>query len=330
MFRFLFLFVFVLLSGLSCISASPEPRQDPLIDKIIHAAEEQPIDRELLLQKMIEADVVYLGEKHDNRYHHRMQSALIKRMISKGKKPVIGFEFFYQHQTSDLLQYVFGSKSPFQKKEPSPQEQEKKLRKQLGWQDRTNEEWEFYFNFIRFAKSHQLTVFGADLPDSLVKRMSRSGMDALTPVETRLLQPTGFEDPIYQKLMDSKFTASHCGWNPPELSEKLYAVWVARNDAMAQAIHAMLNEERQGPVVFIVGGGHVEHNMGIYERVAHLNPGVKQINLGFTEIFIDPAPLARYMERPTIDGRTFLPAHEYFWFTQRVDYDNPCEKFKMK
>jgi hypothetical protein len=84
------------------------------------------------------------------------------------------------------------------------------------------------------------------------------------------------------------------------------------------------------PVVMILGAGHVQNNMGVYERVAHQKPGIRQLNLGFREVAEAPEPLQAYTQPLEFDGATFDPDHEYLWFSRRAgrDVDDLCKKFR--
>ncbi len=314
-----------LLIGLFSILFSNQ-KKDDLIGKIYNSTSGKELSYSELTDKMSNIDVIYLGEKHDNAEHHQNQIKIIESLIEKGINPIIGFEFFYQHQTSDLLKYTRGIKSPFRHGEVDPVKEESTLREKLGWQNRKDEDWQFYFSFIKLAKEKKLDVFGADLHSGLVSRISRSGIEALSPIEKNELSPTGFSNAVYNSLMIQKFTDSHCGWVPQDNFEKLYQTWIARNDAMAVSIVKMAELNR--PIILIFGGGHVEHNMGIYERVEYLNSNLTQLNLGFKEVHIDDSKLEDYFETPQIEGYKFLPNHEYYWFTNRKDDKDPCADFK--
>lgn len=302
-------------------------RDDPLIGKIFTTIDQRELTRTELLDKATAADVIYLGENHENADHHQIQFDMINDLLKAGKKPQLGFEFFSVEQTSFLMAYVGGNKRRMHGAS-SEEGLEKRLRQNLGWQIRSDRSWQFYFRFIKLAKKHQLTVFGADLPAGIISRIARGGIDALTPVEKTLLQPTGFTHAAYKKLMFEKFKASHCGFAREDHQERMYQTWVARNDAMARSIVAMAEAQPEQPVVVILGRGHTEHNMAVFERVLHLKPGVRQLNLGLTEIYRQPAPLESYLQTTEIDGQTFDPAHPFLWFTQRFSYEDPCERFK--
>jgi uncharacterized iron-regulated protein len=300
-------------------------RNDPLIGKIYNSANRQEISYQVLLEKSLESTVIYLGENHDNESHHQHQLRILKDFIDRGKRPRIGFEFFSVDQTGTLMSFVTRQKASHAGH--SEQFPEAALRKNLGWQDRTDEDWGFYFPFIKLAAENRLTVFGADLPNGIIQRITRNGVDSLTAVEKVFIKTTGFSDEAYRELMFEKFKAAHCGFAQQAIMEKMYQTWLARNDSMAQAIASMVLEASDQPVIVILGKGHVEHNMAVYDRVNHLIPAIKQLNLGFTEISIQLSALQDYFQQVIIGGRTFLPDHDYLWFTQRSSYEDTCEKF---
>ncbi|MCP4753158.1 MAG: ChaN family lipoprotein [Proteobacteria bacterium] len=314
--------------GLLGCTSTVVKRDDPLIGKIVSTLDRKEIPYGTLTQRVLESDVVYLGENHDNADHHQIQLRIVGDLIKNGRRPRLGFELFSVDQTGYLMAFVSAkSKGPHA---VAPEKAERILRRQLGWENRTDSDWAFYFRLVELAREHELTVFGADLPKGIVRRLTRGGIDSLTNVEKALLHPTDFKDEHYQRLMYGKFTEAHCGWSLKSLLERLYGSWIARNDAMAHSIAVMIGEIPDEPIVMILGGGHVEHNMGVYERTAYLKPGIRQLNLRFREIAIRPLKLEDYFQKTTVDDREFPPAHEYLWFTQRVSYQDPCLRFRKQ
>ncbi len=301
-------------------------RQDPLIGKIFSSRSNQEIPYQQLFNEILKADVVYLGENHENADHHAHQMQIIQDLIKQGKKPMIGFEFFSVDQTGHLMNYAAG----FSAKHPESVEKKREamLRNNLGWLNRTDTTWQFYFQFVELAAKNKLTVFGADLPAGIVRRITRNGTAELTEIEKGFLQTTPFEDDAYQKLMFERIKAAHCGYGHQKMMERMYDSWLARNDSMAHSIATMRKANPEQPVVMILGKGHTENNMAVYDRVAHRLPEVNQLNLGFTEIAINPTPLENYFPTVKIGNKTFPPMFEYRWFTQRTSYEDPCERFR--
>jgi len=313
----------------ACAGPQPQPTArapDPLLDTIIATATGQTIKAEDLYERMAQADVVYLGEKHDNPRHHALQLQALQTLLERGLRPALGFEFFAQHQTGYLQDYVQA-----QNKRLSDAEAAQQLRRNLGWGPQRDADWAFYLPLLQWARQQDLVVFGADLPDSLKRRLTRLGPAALSAVEQRLLQTTGFQDAAYRELMAQTLIEAHCGWNDPDLIERLYQTWLARNDAMAQAIAAMGQANTGQPIVMILGAGHIRHDMGVAERVRHLWPQARQINLAYQEVAREPQAVTAYFDDQVIvQERQFAPAFEYLWFTPRVSFDDPCKQFKTQ
>jgi len=167
-------------------------------------------------------------------------------------------------------------------------------------------------------------VFGADLPQGLKLRISRSGVTELNPVETHQLIQIQHEEPGYRELMYGKFRDGHCGLGDEPLLNRLYQTWNARNNRMARSIVQMSSASDWSPVVMILGNGHTEHNRGVYGRVKYLNPELQQLNVALQPISKEWSPLADYLQETTIADTNFGPRHEVLWFTRRHDYTDPC------
>ncbi len=321
--HFFWLLLLAIMSGCAVPDQRPE---DPLIERIFRTSDGAELAREDLMRELEQARVVYLGEKHDNFRHHELQLSLIKELVQRGQQPAIGFEIFSLDQTSLLMRYV-SSKIPA-KGHGESSNIESKLRKALGWND-NDERWRFYGPILQFAREKRLTVFGADLTPAVRRRITEVGTAGLTAVEQRLLHPSGFQNSAYEALMRSALKQAHCGYGDEVYIGRLYSNWVARNDAMAMAIVETLAQGGSEKVVMILGAGHVQNNMGVYERVADKLPDVRQLNLGFREVSESPVPIETYIKALEINGARFAPDHEYLWFSTRasLDGEDPCKAF---
>ncbi len=315
-----------------------EPRQDPLIGQIIDSASQQSISFDQLVERAAQVDVVYLGERHDNAEHHQNQLTVVQALIDQGKRPVLGFEFFDITQSGYLMQYVAGKKSMMQLHSPAKASPPgERLRKQLGWSERSDSDWNYYFQLIELARLHQLPVFGADLPAGIRLRLSRTEAQQLTAVEQQQLSLQTLADDDYKTYMFEQFTAGHCGWSSEPLMTRLYRTWYERNYRMASSVVAMAqtpegageDSPSAGPVVMILGAGHTEHNQAVVAQVAKLAPQLTQLNIGLQEIYIEQAPLADYLNGHSVDQdgglkHDFGPRYDLLWFTQRQDYRDRC------
>lgn len=239
------------------------------------------LDSTTFTQHLMMADIIYLGEIHDNADHHAAQLDIIKKLLDSGKKPVIGFEFFSRHQSSWLLNYTSTSKHSFH---PLKKEQAGTLlRQRLGWNERTD--WPYYFPFIELAKEHGLQVFGADIDRGIRIRMARAGIDEMFAIELSEVPGDYAEHSAeYQQLIFEDLRTGHCNMASDKLLNKLYKTITIRNAFMAQSIHTVQqNSAQQQPIVMILGRGHVNYNGGLKTQLNYLNNKLKQLNIGLYE-----------------------------------------------
>ena len=306
---------------------NPAMRQDPLIDRIIDSRTGTPITFETLIAQISGNDVIYLSEKHNNPSHHQFQHQVIKALIQQDISPVLAFEFFAMAETPVLLNFIDSGKVPHSPKMMAVMETD--LRKKLGWDSQPDDLWKFYWELLVLAREKGLQTAGIDLTTSLTRRITRKGLDGLTPIEKDMIFSTSLNNPAYQAYMEDLFKQVHCGMAMPDMQKRLYDTWLARNDTMAQSI-SRLKQHAKGPVVVIIGGGHTEYGLGVMDRLSELAPNISQTNIALTEILRDPAPLYNYLEPLILDGfGARLPA-DFLVFSQRVSYKDPCETFKRQ
>ena len=302
-------------------------RHDPLIGKIVNTKSTNTISFDTLIDEIKSYDVIYLSEKHDNPDHHAFQADVIQALVEQGNTPVLGFEFFSMDNTPDILNFLDSAKVAHSKK--SDKIIAADLRYKLGWQNQSDEMWQFYFDLLTLARDQKLAAAGIDLSTTLKRRITRKGIDGLSALEKEQLFSTHLVDPTYKEYMMDMFKAVHCGMGNQRMQEKLYDTWMARNDKMALSI-TQLSKHYKGPAVIIIGGGHTEYGLGVVDRVAAINPDLKQVNIALKEIYVEPAPLSDYLEPLSLAGYKNTPPADFIWFSQRVSYENPCDAFKAQ
>lgn len=323
---FLFLIFFAISLIQSCATTKKSMvRKDPLIGKIINTRSNQAIDFETLIKDLSLYDVIYLSEKHDNPEQHHIQERVIHALIEQGLTPTLGFEFFSLEDTPDLLNFVDSGKVAHAKKIEKFIEAD--LRKKLRWDTQSDKMWNYYYALLTIAKKEKLQVAGIDLPATLKKRITRKGINGISPIEKEQVFTTQLSDENYKDYMFSIFKAVHCGMGSKKMQSRLYDTWVARNDQMALSI-TRLYKHRKGPIVIIIGGGHTEYGLGVIDRVKKINKTIKQVNIALSEISVNPSDLMEYALPLDLEGFKKAPPADYLWFTQRVSYADPCEEFK--
>lgn len=319
--------VLVMLAALAAGCAStPTPPADPLIDRIVDAASGRDLTRDALFARMAAAEVVYLGEVHDNPHHQANQRAAVNALLDAGRRPTLAIEFFGSEQTGWLMDYVQPlAKGPMARSGPVS---ERMLRRRVGWDDAEDDRWARYGPLLEIAREQRLPALGIDLPPALRLRLQRVGRAGLSPVERAQLAPTAPDAAAYAGVMRKRLGQAHCGYGTPESVARLYDTWLARNDAMAAAIVAALDDADHRPVVVILGAGHVEHGQSVVRRVGELRPGTRQLAVGLRPVTLPPLPLADHLAPTVHDGVDFGPDYELFWFTPLQPREDPCERYR--
>lgn len=311
-------------------------RDDPLIGTVVKGDTGKPAGFAGLMDTLTHSDIIYLSEKHDNPMHHAIQHKVIQTLIDQGRAPTLGFEFFSYQDTPLLLNLVDAGKKKHSPKMEKALEQ--RLRTKLGWEDQSDTMWGYYWDLLKLASDNGLSAAGLDLSATQKRRITRKGLDGLSPIELQQLFSTQLSNTAYESYMKSIFVSVHCGMDHGRMTDRLYDTWVTRNDRMALSVVELFKAvqtqdhdgagRKTGPVVVIIGAGHTDYGLGVMDRVHHLKPCAVQTNLALTEIEIEPTDLSQYLAPLSLEGFDPVPPADYLWFTQRVSYEDPCEKFK--
>lgn len=307
----------MLLSALLIACSSHSAGEPAMPPGTLHVAPDGAvIDYATLRARLADVDVIYLGEQHGNPHHHAAQLRILADLVRAGRKPALGLEIVSLVGTSDLMGFVAASS---EHGDPA-----KRLRDVLGWDERGNH-WRDYGPLIEFAREHKLRIAGIDLVEGLRRRISRVGVDGLSAVERMQLYDTRFVDAAYEAAMRERLDKAHCGFASAETIGRLYETWLARNDAMAEVVTRLAAEQPGEPVVVIVGGGHVANDMGVFERVAHRAPHLRQLNLGFVAERPGRTPQDEFTQAERA-GRRFAPPHQIVWLTpgSAKEAESPC------
>ncbi|MFT5445862.1 MAG: putative iron-regulated protein [Gammaproteobacteria bacterium] len=319
-----------LVAGCAAPGGQPTPPQGIPVD----AATGFAVSRDALLSRMSDAAVVYLAEKHDNSHHQRLQLWSLRKLIARGHRPLLGFEMFSTTETSALMEFI--ATQPLQaKSDPATV----RLQRATGMQGRDDVRWSRYGPLLRLAREHKLTVFGIDLPIPLRRRVSRVGIDGLTPMERRTLpalddQHLDEDDAsAYREQMLSRLKAAHCGYGSRAYLQRLLQNWQARNETMARAIATAATATSgrgDAPVLVVLGGQHVRSGQGVVPRLARHLPGARQLIVSFIEADEHHALTAEHNRRSIDAVGDSSDYAEVLWATAAFgqSMEDACKAFR--
>ncbi|MBU2963823.1 ChaN family lipoprotein [Citreicella sp. C3M06] len=205
------------------------------------------------------AEVVFLGEAHDNPGHHARQAALVAEL----DPTALVFEMLSREQATQVR--------------AEDRTDQARLEALLGWEASGWPDFAMYYPI--FEAAPEAAIYGAALP----RDEAREARDA--PLAGVFGPSAGFygldEDlpPQMQAMREDLQMAAHCNSLPPELLPMMVDIQRLRDARLAEtaleayAIHG-------GPVVVITGNGHARTDWGAPMLARMAAPEVKVAALG--------------------------------------------------
>ena len=286
----------------------------PLVGRIWRASDGTFVSHDQLADALVAADLVLLGETHDNPDHHRIQAWAVARVVAAGKNPGIALEMIRADQ-QDAVDAHFRAR-------PSDV---KGLGPALAWKRSGWPEWRHYAQVIAPVARSGAVVIGANLPGPMIRVLARDGFKALGDSRIRAL---ALDRPIPESILDAverEIIDSHCGHVQPSRARAFATIQIARDAALADGL-LLAAGKAGGSAVLIAGSGHVRRDRGVPMHLARRGSTVASVVLAPIEV--RPGALAPG-DYAAAFGAAQLP-FDFVWFTPRQKRDDPCSSFRKK
>ncbi len=310
-----------LLALAACAVSAPEPwrhqlsRDHPLVGRIWEVAGGRFIPEAELVRRLIEAEYVMLGEKHDNLDHHRLQARMLRAMVAAGRRPATGFEMLTSDQAAALAAHL----------EARPGDAAG-IGAAVNWGTSGWPDLESYRPIAQAALDGGLALVAAGLPRTLSRRMVTEGLDVLEPERRARL---GLEAPLAAATLEAmaeELRRAHCNELPESMVPGMVMVQRTRDAVMADTLVRAAEAGANDGGVLITGNGHARGDRGVPAAIARLRPGTRRFSLAFMEVEPGLDDLAAYARAY---GAGALP-FDAVWFTPRVDDEDPCERLRKR
>lgn len=212
---------------------------------------------EKIIESLAQADVVFLGEQHDDAVAHKLQLEIFRRAIEKygaERKIALSLEMFERDVQTEVDEYLKDliSETHF-------------LSSSRPWGNYKTD----YRPLVELAKEKKLSVIAANAPRRYVNMVARNGresLNALSPEAKKWIAPLpyGPATPGYRKkfeaLMGGAGDANH---GPTKIMDS-QSLWDA---TMAYSIAEFLKENKRALVVHLNGSFHSENRWGIPDHL---------------------------------------------------------------
>jgi len=283
----------------------------PLVDKIWDMRSHKFIDVQTLYAEIGSANVLLLGEIHDNRVHHVLQQKLLKaRIKSAGDtalKPALMMEQLDASSQPEIDKALANADRGVALSDVT------KLIRFSNWID--------YQPFLAIAVDNKIPVIGVNTPNRDLQPVIWRGYSAYDADKLKRLAVEQVWNEKRQKYLETNMGGAHCG----KLRDGL-RVGLTRSQRLRDALmvdSAMSFFDRKGferGMVAIVGSSHARRDIGLPLYFSARMPSAKIISLAFIEVSPDVKDPRVYESESATREMPF----DLVWFTARVERKDPC------
>jgi uncharacterized iron-regulated protein len=285
-------------------------RDHPLVGKIWAGRAGRFVDETALDDAMSGADLVLLGEVHDNPDHHLLQARFVRAVVATGRRPALALEML----TSDLQAEVDAARA----RTPREPENLEPAWKQGGWPD-----FDLYRPILAAALEAGLPIVAANLPRADARTLVMKGIDAVDPALRERLASGPVLPPEAVEALRKDMKESHCGELPDSMMDPMILAQRARDATMADRLAAAARERSGG--ILITGKGHATAR-AVPAWLAQDAPGKKVVAVAFVEVDPDQKAPADYVDE---FGKGPFP-YDYAIFTPGTKREDPCAKLRAR
>lgn len=223
----------------------------------------EPLRYEEMLDDLAGVRVIYIGERHTLKRHHRLQRRIFEDLAERGKSLALGLEQMYASEQAAFDRYCRGE-IDFDK-----------LTELTSWAKRWSN-YEDYRPVIESARKRGAPVLALNARSETVREVYRKGIDGLD-AKTRSEIPSDLllDDPPYERLLNLELMV-HMSTTPERLRPMVHAQ-IVRDETMAHSIASFLQspEGRGRTAVVLCGAGHVSYGFGLPSRVRRRMPDIE-------------------------------------------------------
>ncbi len=249
--------------------AAPEVRPDQIR---VYTSGAKAVSLDDIVMAMANADVVFVGEEHDDPGAHYVEAELLRRAHARfvdgvgggTRRVMLSLEMFERDVQPVLDEYLGGliTERHF-------------LQASRPWPRYATD----YRPMVEFAREHALPVVAANAPGRYANRASRLGRESLDALPMGAKDwiaplPYGAPDPAYAAKFNALMGGDGAG-PPAHGSLHLLDGQVLWDSTMAYSIAQALMRRPSALVLQVNGGFHSEEHMGIPTQLARYRPGTR-------------------------------------------------------
>jgi uncharacterized iron-regulated protein len=212
------------------------------------------------LDSLPPADVVILGEVHDNPQHHVNQA----RAVAALQPRALVFEMLTPEQAA---------------RTPADRGDLAEMERAYGW---AASGWPDFSMYHPIITASDAVVYGGDLPPGEARRAVTEDPATLFGPDAARYGLTEALAPQDQTAREADQRSAHCNALPESMLPGMVAAQRLRDAALARAI-VQAFDDTGGPVAVITGSGHARSDLGIPAVLRLAAPSLRVLSIGQIE-----------------------------------------------
>jgi uncharacterized iron-regulated protein len=221
-----------------------------------------------LIDQLMQANVVCVGETHESDLHHRVQLQIIKALFARDERLGVGMEMFQRPFQKEIDRFLHGDGG------------EESFLKATEYRQRWGYEWSLYRPIVDFCRRNGLPLAGLNVSRELTRRLSQVGYARLSAEEKEQLGAINFHVKEHRDYWLERLAKMHGRSKATaEEKERSYQVMTTWDEYMADSAARFQKERRLERLVLLAGSGHIERGFGIPARVIKRTGG-KAVTVG--------------------------------------------------
>ena len=298
-----------LLAG--CGGTVPSAAETMAVPGVIwDATRDRPMKQVDLLQQLRGAQVVLLGEIHDNPEHHAIQAEVLRSLAMARQVQTLAMEMLDREQQA-LVDSLLAENADAAR-----------FLEATGFDSRG---WgaALYAPVIEVALETELDVAAANLSRAEAGQVMRDGLDGVLGSEAvaRLALAGGLPAPAEARLRE-QLVVSHCNALPEAMLPAMLDAQRARDAVLADVVLG----RSEGGVALVTGAKHVRADYGVPHYLALRAPGLQVASVLLIEVD-GMLPVESY--RAAWQAEDGSQLYDYVWFTPQSERPDPCEVFRQ-
>ena len=292
-----------------------------LVGRIWHRHRRTFVSPAWMLQHLSTAEVVLLGENHDNADHHRLQAWVLRLLVEAGGRPEVFFEMFDSDQAKALaLALATEGVTPEQ------------ISAATQWAKSGWPAFALYRPIFDVTLRAGLRLRHGNLPRKTVRGVAMGRQ--LTSIERRQLGLMRAMPARLDKEMRDEVVRGHCYMLPAHAAGPMVLAQRARDGAMAHALLGSFTRNTPslsptvgtGPrAVLIAGNGHVRSDRGVPYVIGVMTALKEQRKRVVAVQFVEVPAEATHTNASDLANAM---GGDLLVFTARKARPDPCERYK--